>query len=428
MINISKQEALGMKENKSLEYKEKVTNTFLKTVSAYANFGDGEIQFGITDEGVVVGIENADSACLDIENRINDSISPVPDYEITVDSRTGVITLSVQEGRFKPYFYKSKAYKRNDTATIEVDRIELNRLIMEGENLSYDELTASDNTLQFSVLEEKMKSQLGISEVNSDILRTLGLLEPGGKYSNAGALLADKNSFCGIDCARFGDSIDIILDRETFDHRSILKQYDDAVSLYRKYYQYDEIKSIVRKTVEVIPEKAFREAVANALVHRAWDVNSHIRIAMFKDRIEIFSPGGLPKGITGEEYLNGQVSVLRNPIIGSVFYRLDIIESFGTGIQRMNAAYAGSKVKPRHEFSQNSIKVTLPIIPNGIDFTEDEMVIYNSINHNGNSSSEIARASGFGKNKTLNLLVNLIEKGYITKTGSGRGTKYKLNQ
>lgn len=416
-----------MKENKSLEYKEKVTNTFLKTVSAYANFCDGVIQFGITDEGEITGIENADSVCIDIENRINDSISPVPDYEISVNNMTGVITLSVKEGRFKPYFYKSKAYKRNDTATIEVDRVELNRLIMEGENLSFDEMESSGTDFKYSILEDKMKSQLGIGAINPDILRTLGLLASDGKYSNAGALLADENNFCGIDCARFGDSIDIILDREILDHRSILKQYDDAVSLYRKYYQYDEIKSAVRETIEIIPEKAFREAVANALVHRTWDINSHIRIAMFKDRIEVFSPGGLPKGITREEYMNGQVSVLRNPIIGSIFYRLDIIESFGTGIQRMNAAYTKSKVKPVHEFSQNSIKVTLPVIPKILDLTENEMAVYNSVEHHGKTSSEIAKASGFGKNKTLNLLTGLVERGYITKTGKGRGTKYLLN-
>ena len=102
-----------MKENHSFEVKERITNTFLQTVSAYANFGDGIIQFGITDDGTVIGIEDAGDACLDIENRINDSISPVPDYRISVDNDTHVITLEVKEGIYKPYYYKSKAYKRN---------------------------------------------------------------------------------------------------------------------------------------------------------------------------------------------------------------------------------------------------------------------------------------------------------------------------
>lgn len=416
-----------MKENRTFEIKERVTNTFLKTVSAYANFGDGIIQFGITDDGVTVGIEDAENACLDIENRINDSISPVPDYRISVDDTTNVITLEVHEGRFKPYYYKSKAYKRNDTATIEADRIELNRLILEGENRSYDELACGDDELEFTILETKMKEQLQISSINRDILKTLGVIGTDGKYNNAGALLADTNRFYGIDCARFGKTIDIILDREIFEHKSILKIYDEAVTLYRKYYQYDEIKGAIRKTIETIPEKAFRETIANALVHRAWDMKSHIRVAMYDDRIEVFSPGGLPKSITEEEYLNGQISVLRNPVIGSVFFRLHIIESFGTGIQRINAAYADSKVKPLHEFSENAIKVTLPVIKTEVDLSDEEAAVYNSMNQTGKSSSQIAKDAGFGKNKTLKLLAVLEQKGYATKSGNGRGTKYSTS-
>lgn len=80
--------------------------------------------FGIADDGKVVGIADIDHACLDIKNKINDSISPIPDYRISIDYKTNVITLEVAEGNYKPYYYKSKAYKRNDTATIEVDRLE----------------------------------------------------------------------------------------------------------------------------------------------------------------------------------------------------------------------------------------------------------------------------------------------------------------
>lgn len=414
-----------MKESRSLEFKERVTSTFLKTVCAYANFGDGVICFGIDDDGNVVGLDDAVCACLDIENRINDSISPAPDYSLSLDDKNNVITLEVREGRFKPYYYKGKAYKRNDTATIEVDRIELNRLVLEGENLSYDELESDEKDLKFFFLEEKMKKEIGISEINDDILRTLGIIRSDGKYSNAGALLADENSFCGIDCARFGETIDIIFDREILEKKSILQQYDEAVSLYRKYYQFDEIKGAARVTVETIPEKAFRETIANALVHRAWDINAHIRVAMYQDRIEVFSPGGLPKGITAEEYLSGQISVLRNPLIGGVFYRLNIIESFGTGIQRIDAAYAGSKVRPRHEFSPNVIKVVLPVISEGDELSGDEQIIYKSLSRTGKSSSQIIETSGFGKSKALRVLRDLEEKGYIRKTGNGRGTKYQ---
>ena len=109
-----------MCESKYLEYKENVTNTFLKTVSAYANYGTGQILFGVKDDGKVIGINNAQKVCLDIENMINDCISPQPDYSIEINKKS-IITLTVIEGLNKPYLYKSKAYKRNDTSTVEAD-------------------------------------------------------------------------------------------------------------------------------------------------------------------------------------------------------------------------------------------------------------------------------------------------------------------
>ena len=413
-----------MKENHAYEVKAQVNNTFLKTVSAFANYGGGTIQFGIADDGQIVGVSDPKAVCLDIENRINDSIRPVPPFQLFIDDRTQIITLKVEDGLFKPYYYKAKAYKRNDTATIEVDRVELNRLILAGENRSFDALPARNQSLSFSVLENKMKALLSISELNQDILKTIGLVDANGQYNNAAALLADCNDFPGIDCARFGETIDIIRDRETFDRESVLKQYDDALELYRKYYQYDVIDGSVRKTVQQIPEKAYREALANALVHRTWDTRAQIRVSMYDDRVEIVSPGGLPEGMTQDEYLRGQVSLLRNPVIGNVFFRLHLIESFGTGVRRMNQAYNGSETKPIYSFSTNTITVTLPVVQTVEHMTPDERQLYQVLSTVGKSSSVIAARSGFSKNKTLQLLKALMRRGIVRKIGNGRGTKY----
>ena len=84
-----------MRESKYLEYKESVTNTFLKTVSAYANYGSGEIVFGIADDGQIIEIDDPEKTCLDIENRINDSVDPVPEYTLSINGKTSVITLRV---------------------------------------------------------------------------------------------------------------------------------------------------------------------------------------------------------------------------------------------------------------------------------------------------------------------------------------------
>lgn len=416
-----------MKESKSLEFKSSITNTFLKTVSAYSNFGDGEIIFGINDDGTICGIENAEYVRLDIENKINDSISPKPDFELIIDESKKIIRLIVREGEYKPYLYKGKAYRRSDSATIEVDRSELKALVLEGSNLSFEEIASEQQRLKFEDLSKKLEEKLGVSVTTEDVLRTLGLFTKDKRYNNAAALLADKNYFYGIDIARFGNSINEIRDRETIAGVSILKQYDEAVSMIKRYYRYELISGIERKTVELIPENAFREAVANALIHRDWSVNAHISIAMLQDRIEIKSPGSLPRGLTAEEYENGGISCLRNPIIGNLFFRLKYIEMFGTGITRIKHAYANARIKPQFNITDNVISVILPIISDKEEISEDEKEVVNALNNGVQlSSSEIAKTAGFTKTKTLRLLDSLKQKGYINVIGNGRGTKYSL--
>ena len=537
-----------MKEKKNLEFKSTITNTFLKTVSAYSNFGDGEIWFGINDDGSVCGIEHPETVCIDIENRINDSISPKPKFEMRVDTSKNIICLTVREGAYKPYLYKGKAYRRSDTTSVEVDQAELKSLVLEGSNLYFEELPSEKQTLRFEELSKKLIEKLEIQVVSEDVLRTLGFFTKNREYNNAAALLSDENRFYGIDMARFGSSINEIMDRETFSHMSILKQYDAAVNMIKRYYQYEEINEIERKKVDLIPETAYREAIANALVHRDWSIPAHIRILMFKDRIEIKSPGGLPKGITADEYLNGEISCLRNPILGNLFFRLQYIEMFGTGIRRIqysyrnalikpkfevnmikryyqyeeineierkkvdlipetayreaiaNAlvhrdwsipahirilmfkdrieikspgglpkgitadeylngeisclrnpilgnlffrlqyiemfgtgirriqySYRNALIKPKFEVTDNVISVVLPVLNSQYQVTSDERKIINELGQGGQlSSSEIAKRTGMKKSKTLRLIEHLKEKGYVRVTGNGRGTKYTL--
>ncbi len=174
-----------IKENKYLEYKEKVTNTFLKTVVAFANYGQGEIIFGIKDNGEVVGNDNPDELCLNIENKINDSITPKVDFSFKVNRKTGVITLIVKEGFHKPYLYKGKSYKRNSTSTVEIDQLELKRLILLGENLYFEELDCGEKDLKFDCLFDSLISKMRLKNPNIDTLKTLGLFDSQSNYNNA---------------------------------------------------------------------------------------------------------------------------------------------------------------------------------------------------------------------------------------------------
>lgn len=192
-----------------------------------------------------------------------------------------------------------------------------------------------------------------------------------------------------------------------------------------RYYQYEQIKGSVRTLVERIPEKAFRETVANALVHRTWDINANIRISMFEDRIEIASPGGLPSGINEDEYLHGNVSTLRNPVLANVFFRLHYIEMFGTGITRIVNAYKTYQMKPRFEIKDNSITVTLPVLSSTKSVSSDENEVLHLLGSEMRySSSEIAQKLNWSKDKAVRIINGLVASGYAMKHGTGRGTKY----
>ena len=403
-----------MRETRTTEFKERITNTFLKTVSAFSNYDGGAIFFGIDDNGNITGVSDVKQACLDIENKINDSITPQPDYKLELQNNDKTIKLTVKSGLQKPYLYKSKAYKRNDTATIEVDTLELSRLILEGKNISFEELPCEDQELTFDILCQKLKESIQIDTFNQDTLKTLNLYNSTIGYNNAAGILADKNHFPGIDMVKFGENISVIHKRATFDNRSVLAVYEKALEVFKDYYQYEEIEGANRKKIERIPEAAFREAIANALIHRAWDVESQIRVLMFDNRIEIISPGGLPSGITEDEYLSGKLSVLRNRNLANVFYRLGFVEIFGTGITRIKQLYEEGLRRPGFEVSENTIKMVLPVLEKNLNLTEDERKIYVILSKTMlKSISEIAPYVPFGKSKTTQLLKEMNKKGVV---------------
>ena len=411
------------KENKKLEYKETISKSYLKTVSAFANYNDGEIVFGVTDDYKVIGIENPNDECFNIENQINDSIKPRPDYTLKInDNKT--ISLFVKQGKSTPYKYNGKVYKRNDSSTVEVDEIEEKRLILSGMNISFEEMNVDEENLEFSYLSDNLIKAIGLSSFNLDTLKSLNLYNSKYGYNNAALLLADSNNFPGLDIAVFGNSINIFKKRISYAGESILKQYYDALELFRSEYIVEKIEDGFRQKIELVPFDAFREAVANALVHRTWDIKANTKIEMHPDRIIISSPGGLVADMSKEDYINGNYSYLRNPIIANVFRRLNIIEAFATGIKRINDAYKDAIVKPIYDVTSSAISVTLPII-NQASLSFNEKKVYDAMKQNYSYSRlELEEISGFAKDTLIRILNSLVEKGIVEKSGKARGTMY----
>ena len=230
-----------MRETRNLEFKETITSTFLKTVSAFSNYDGGTILFGVDDDGNIKGLSDTIKACLDIENKINDTISPQPDYVLEPNEANKTIKLVVKSGLQKPYLYKSKAYKRNDSATIEVDTLEFSRLVLEGKNISFEELPYKDQNLTFNFFKDQLEKSIQINSFTLDILKTLNLYDNNNGYNNAAGLLADNNDFPGVDIIKFGENISVIQKRITFDHMSILEVYKKSLEVFRDYYRQYEM-------------------------------------------------------------------------------------------------------------------------------------------------------------------------------------------
>ena len=223
------------RESQTVEFKEKYSDTFLKSVSAFANFHDGEILFGVRDNGDLIGIENPDVFSLQIETKINNSIAPWPQFSIEQKKTDGrvIVCVKVRKGSDAPYLYKGVAYQRRHTASIPLDSAGLRSLSLSATPIEYDQQLSSEKKLSFRVLEVELQREIGLTKLTRDSLRSLGLLHE-NDYTIAGELFADENHNLkpATNIVRFGASISIFLERRDVSARSILTQY--AASLDRK--------------------------------------------------------------------------------------------------------------------------------------------------------------------------------------------------
>ena len=133
---------INFSETRQKELKREYTDTILKTISAFANYDGGQILIGIDETTKeLVNVADYVGLKLKIENKINDSITPRPRYDIKVLSieEKNLLEINVYPGMNKPYMYKGVAYQRNDTSTIPVDQSALVELSLKGKNISYDQ-------------------------------------------------------------------------------------------------------------------------------------------------------------------------------------------------------------------------------------------------------------------------------------------------
>ena len=187
------------------------------------------------------------------------------------------------------------------------------------------------------------------------------------------------------------------------------------------------------------PEVAVREALLNSLVHRDYSFRASTLISIYDDRIEFVSIGGLLPGLELDDLMMG-VSVCRNPHLANVFYRLQLIEAYGTGMKKIMGAYADTPVQPKITTTNNAFKIILPNINAAAKEVEKTAEVINATTPSMESSEKkILRFLAENKSITRKeaqalldvsqstagrILRAMTEDGQIVQLGGGRTTRY----
>lgn len=335
------------------------------------------------------------------------------------------LTIYLTDRGLKP----TGVFVRHGVSSVPATDEAIRQMLKESDGTAFDKTRSINQELTFTYAENVFqKCRLSFDEAHK---RTLGLLDIDGYYTNAALLLSDQ---CGhiIRCAVYeGTGKSRFKTRKEF-YGSILKQLDDTFSFLslnnNLHSTFDGLRRIDHTDY---PEEALREALLNAVVHRDYDYSGSIIINIYDDRMEFISLGGLVKGLTLQD-IKGGVSQSRNTVIANVFYRLELIESYGTGIQKMLESYENCGFEPEFAPAPASFVVTLPnrnTTKGTVDDPElsrEERVLRLFAERGSVSRKDVEQLLGCSSFPANQVLKTLLEQRRIVKTGAARGTRYIL--
>ena len=286
-----------------------------------------------------------------------------PSIKVNLEEFDNILIINVYEGDDKPYKCSSGFYLRQELNSQKMTVSEIREFFNKEGKILFDEMINKKfspkkgfDKHKFKLFLEKSKISKVISE--KDILRNIGVLAGNGDFKNAGVLF-----FCQrieefipqaiVTCVLYkGKDKTFIIDKKDFT-ADIYSNYQDSVNfLYRNLRLKYEIKGFgPRKEILEIPEEALKEALINALAHRDYaEKGANILIEIYDDRVEITNPGGLVSGIRKSEF--GKKSLSRNPLLFSLFKRINLVEKVGSGIIRMRKTMkSAGLLLPKFEFT-----------------------------------------------------------------------------
>lgn len=439
------------RESETVELKEIVVDDIKKEVVAFANCDGGKLYVGVRDDGTVVGLDNPDGVALQISNMIRDSIKPdvtmFLHYKTLEENGKKIVAVDIQRGTERPYYIAKKGLRpegvfvRQGYSSVPATDTAIRRMIKETDGDRFESMRCLNQELTFETATKEF-AQRNITFGRRQ-MQTLKMIDQDGIYSNLALLLSDQCVHT-IKAAVFqGTDQTVFKDRHEFSG-SLLKQMNDV-------YEYIDFRNQTRATIEKLirtdvrdyPEIAIREALLNLLIHREYSFSASALISMYSDRIEFVSVGGLLPGIELEDIMVG-LSICRNQNLANVFYRLKLIEAYGTGIRKIMKAYEGHREKPTIETTKNAFKITLPNVnaryetalspsitvsdreyTEGIADTEEKILEYTQ-QHGAVTRNDVEKLLGVSASTSSRLLRRMCRQHMLKQCGKARNTKYTL--
>lgn len=429
------------KESIHIELKKEYVKDILKTVIAFANTSGGKIYIGIDDDGNLLGVQRIDNDILKLSNSIRDSIKPditlfTSIFVEKIDSKD-IIVVDVQKGASSPYYLSEKGirpsgvYVRQGASSVPATDAAILKMIRDTDGDNFEDLRSLNQNLDFDFLKKEFED--ANIKLEHSQMRTFNIIDEDGLYTNLGLLLSEQCPHT-IKAAVFeGSTKEIFKDRFEFSG-SLLKQMKDVYSFLNRYNRTNsEITGLRRTDKREYPEIAIREALLNSVVHKEYSYSSSTLISIFDDKIEIVTIGGLTKGLSEDDIMLG-VSILRNRNLANIFYRLQLIEAYGTGIPKIIESYNEYNIKPKIEISSNAFKITLPntsinksIANPEIKLSEKEYLIVNLLKeHEYIKRIDIEKTLSISSAMAIKLLRNMVNNSVIEKVGNGKNVIYKL--
>ena len=442
---------MRFRETETVELKSIVLDDIKKEIIAFANCDGGTIYVGVADDGTVFGVENADKCALQISNMVRDAVKPYVTmfihYETLAYEGKDVVVVNIQRGTNRPYYLAKKGlrpegvYVRQGYSSVPATDTAIRQMIKETDGDSFENMRSINQALTFEATKKEFeKRNVAFGQPQ---MQTLKIVSADGIYTNLGLLLSEQCPHT-IKAAVFeGTNQNVFKDRREFSG-SLMQQLNEVYDYIDFHNQtHATFQKLLRIDTRDYPEVAVREALLNSLVHRDYSFRASTLISIYEDRIEFVSIGGLLPGLELDDLMMG-VSVCRNPHLANVFYRLQLIEAYGTGMKKIMGAYADAPVQPKIMTTNNAFKIILPNVnavqkaakaPEEIEKTavpisdpNKEKILRFLTEHQVITRKEAQALLEVSQSTAGRVLKSMVDNGQLKQLGGSRTTRYELSK